>query len=255
MLDLPCLKSKAKFLSAHSPDLGPVRNIWKEGHEMYVKDYMHTEVITVTKGMLLSDAQKIMSEHNIHRLPVVEKHKLIGLVTQDRIRETTKHPGLHVDMLQFLWCLSKMRVEDVMVTDVITVTPDMTVEEAMVIGQKHRVGTLPVVENGKLVGILTTTDLYKLATQALGFGKPGARLHIHACRERPITELINVIVSKGVAIESLVHVMSPATGKEDCIVHLDTEDASEIMVELMMRGYQVGARTFAASAFTESFAS
>jgi acetoin utilization protein AcuB len=222
---------------------------------MYVKDYMHTDVITVTKDILLGDAQRIMSEHNVRRLPVVEKDKLIGLVTQDRIRETTKHPGIHMDTLRFLSYLSQMRVEDVMVTDVITVTPDTMVEEAMVIGQRHRVGTLPVVESGKLVGIVTTTDLYKLATEALGFGKPGVRLRIHTCREHPIAELINIMVSKGAAIESLIHVTSPGTGKEDCIIHLDTEDAGEIVSELMMRGYWVEARTPAVSSFAEVYAS
>jgi acetoin utilization protein AcuB len=210
--------------------------------EMYVKEYMHTDVITVTKDTLLGDAQKIMSEHNIHRLPVVEEHKLIGLVTQDRIRETTKHPGLHVDTLQFLRCLSIMRVEDVMVTDVITVTPDMTVEEAMVIGQKHRVGTLPVVENGKLVGIVTTTDLYKLAAQILGFGTPGVRLHVFGTKARPIGEVTGIIASRRVEILSLVRITPPGTGRYDSIIHLNTDDASNIVTELMRRGYGVDVR-------------
>lgn len=221
---------------------------------MYIREYMHTDVITVAKEAPLGEAQKIMSDHKIRRLPVVDKHKLVGLVTQDRIRETTKHPGIHVEPLAFLALLSRMKVKDVMVTDVITVTPDTTVEEAAAMAQRHRIGTLPVVENEKLVGICTTTDLYRIASEALGFGKGGVRLHIHSCRQHPITELVNVIVSKGVAIESLVHVTPPSTGQEDCIVRLDTEDASEIMTELMIRGYWVDARVAPAGSLAEAFA-
>ena len=210
--------------------------------EMYVKEYMHTDVITVTKDMLLGDAQKIMSDHKIRRLPVVDKHRLVGLVTQDRIRETIKHPGIHIEPLAFLGLLSKMRVEDVMVTDVITVTPDMTVEEALVIGQKHRVGTLPVVEKGKLVGILTTTDLYKLTAQVLGFGAPGVRLHVFGTKARPIGEVTGIIASQRVEILSLVRITPPGTGRYDSIIHLNTDDASNIVTELMRRGYGVDVR-------------
>ena len=215
---------------------------------MYIREYMHTKVITATKNMQLSEAQELMAKHNIRRLPVVEKKdKLLGLVTQDRIRETMKHPGLNIEPFEFLATVAKLKVKDVMVTDVVTVTPDTTVEEAVGIGQKHRVGTLPVVENGKLVGIVTTTDLYRLASEILGFGKPGVRLHVYGTKARPIGEVTSIIASKGVEILSLVRVTPPATGRYDSVIHLDTEDASSIIAELMARGYGVDQRVSVAS--------
>lgn len=219
---------------------------------MYVREYMNTDVITVTKEASLGEAYKIMDQYKIRRLPVVDKHKLIGLITYDRIRETTKHPGIHMDSFEFLGVLSKLKVKDVMVTEVITVTPNTTVEEAVAIGQKHRIGVLPVVDNDRLVGICTTTDMYKLASQALGFGDPGVRIHVFGCRERPIAEVLNIIIAKKVPILSLVHVTPPGTGRKDCIIHLDTDDASSVVAELMMRGYGVEVRAPAAASYKEA---
>jgi len=60
---------------------------------MYVKEYMSTNVITCTPDTLVLDAQKLMDMHNIRRLPVVDKGKLIGIITQDRIREVSPSPA------------------------------------------------------------------------------------------------------------------------------------------------------------------
>ena len=145
---------------------------------MYIREYMKSPVITVTSDTLTQDAQKIMQEHDIRRLPVVDKGKLVGLVTQDRIREAGPSPATSLSVWELNYLLSKMKVKDIMVKNVITINPDTTVEETCVVGQKHNIGTLPVVDNGKLVGIVTTTDLYRIITQILGFGKKGTRLHI-----------------------------------------------------------------------------
>jgi acetoin utilization protein AcuB len=220
---------------------------------MYIREYMHTDVITVSGDTLLSDAQKLMAKHKIRRLPVVDKDKrLVGLLTEDRIRETTKHPGMHVNIFEFLVLLSKLKVKDVMVTEVVTVTPDTTVEEAVAIGQRYQVGTLPVVEGDQLVGITTTTDLYRITVQALGFGKPGVRLHIFGTGTRPIGEITNIIASKGIGIRSLFHLTQTASGRDDCIIHLDTKDATAIANELKSRGYGVEVRPSISPAYAES---
>ena len=63
---------------------------------MHVKDFMQTDVITTGSDTLLSAAQKIMTENKIRRLPIVDGGKLVGLLTQDRITQTIKHPGIQI---------------------------------------------------------------------------------------------------------------------------------------------------------------
>ena len=210
---------------------------------MYVKEFMHTNIITVCGKIPLVEAQKVMENHHIRRLPVTHKSKLVGIVTLDRMTETIKHPGVYIDEWDFAAALAKIKVEDVMERNVITVTPDTSIEDAVTMGQKHRVGTLPVLEGEKLVGIITTTDLYEVTTQILGFGEPGVRLHISHPNDKSTGEITSVIGANGVRILSLLHVTPPGTAREDCIVHLDTDDATAIIDELEKKGYMAEARS------------
>ena len=210
---------------------------------MYVREYMNPSVITVDSDTLIYDAAKIMSNHKIRRLPVMKKGKLVGIVTRDKIREATASPATSLSIWEFNYILAKMKVKDVMERNVLTVTPDTTVEEAVTLGQEHAVGAFPVVEDERLVGIVTTTDLFKITTQAFGFGKSGVRLHIFDySKTGSLTEVIDIISKCGARIISLLHIVPPSIGKEDCIIHLDREDATRIVNELKSKGYQVEER-------------
>ncbi|MDY6834145.1 MAG: CBS domain-containing protein [Chloroflexota bacterium] len=210
---------------------------------MYVKEFMHTNVITACGKTPLVEAQGIMEKHHVRRLPITHKEKLVGIVTLDRMTETIKHPGVYIDEWDFAAALTKIKVEDVMERNVVTVTPDTSIEDAVTMGQKHRVGTLPVLEGEKLVGIITTTDLYEVTTQILGFGEPGVRLHISHPNNKSTGDITSVIGAKGVRILSLLHITPPGIAREDCIVHLDTDDATAIIDALEKKGYSVEARS------------
>ena len=137
-----------------------------------------------------------------------------------------------------------MKVKDIMKSNVITVPPDMTIEKGVTIAQEHGIGTLPIMENNHLVGILTTTDLYKVTTQVLGFGQAGVRLHIFGRSDaESMKEVTHIINERGARMLSTFCVTPPNIEREDCIVHLDTEDASQIMEELKKKGYELEARS------------
>jgi acetoin utilization protein AcuB len=208
---------------------------------MYVKEYMSTNVITVNSDTLIHDAEKIMRDNKIHRLPVVDKGKLVGLLTRRKLREASPSPATSLSIWEINYLLAKMKVKDVMEKSLFTVTPDTTVEQAVSEAQKRGIGTLLVVDKDKpdrLIGIATTTDLYKLTTEILGFGQPGARLHIlEPSKAGSCYEVMDIINKRGVRILSMFHVTPPSIGREDCIVQIDTEDASQIIEELKSKGY------------------
>jgi acetoin utilization protein AcuB len=214
---------------------------------MYVKEYMSTNVITVSSDTLIHDAEKIMRDNKIRRLPVVDKGKLVGLVTRRKLREARPSPATSLSIWEINYLLAQMKAKDIMEERLFTVTPDTTVEQAVSEAQKRGIGTILVVDEDKpdkLLGIVTTTDLYKLTTRILGFGQPGARLHVlepsevGSCRE-----VMDIINKRGVRILSMFHVTPPGIGREDCIIHLDTEDASQILDELKSKGYHAQIRT------------
>lgn len=214
---------------------------------MYIKEYMSTNVITVSSDTLIHDAEKIMRDNKIRRLPVVDKGKLVGLLTRRKLREASPSPATSLSIWEINYLLAKMKVKDVMEKSLFTVTPDTTVEQAVSEAQKRGIGTILVVDKDKpdrLIGIATTTDLYKLTSEILGFGQPGARLHILEPSEiGSCQEVMDIINKRGVRILSMFHVTPPGIGREDCIVHIDTEDASQIIEELKSKGYSAQIRT------------
>ena len=135
---------------------------------MYVSDCMKRPVITVTPDTLLDDALMTMHEKHIRRLPVVDNGKLVGLVTRHGVREAIPTSVVPLSIWGLHYQLARMKARDVMITDVITVKPDNTIEEVAILSEKNRIGTFPVVDDrGNLVGILTNTDLLHLMVKLL----------------------------------------------------------------------------------------
>ena len=212
---------------------------------MYVKEYMSTNVITCTPDTLVLDAQKLMDMHNIRRLPVVDKGKLIGIITQDRIREVSPSPATSLTVWELNYLIAKMKIKDVMVKNTVTIGPDATVEEAAALGQKHRIGALPVVDKGKLVGIITTTDLFRIMTEAFGFGRTYARLHLFDCPSgQPLDDALELIRKNGGKVKSVFSITVPGSGRPDTIVHLEGDEgkAAKIQEALNAKGCKLDLR-------------
>jgi len=129
---------------------------------MLVRKKMKTEVITITKDEQMTAAKKFLKEKNIRHLPVVEGKKLIGLVTNMDIRNAEGSPAPSLAIHELSYLLDKIRVDEIMTRHVITISPDIPVEEAATVLHDNKIGCLPVVENGMLVGMLTEEDLLKL---------------------------------------------------------------------------------------------
>lgn len=211
---------------------------------MYIREYMKSPVITVTSDTLIHDAQKIMQEHKIRRLPVVDGKKLVGLITQDRLREVEPSLATTLSIWERTYLLAKMKVKEVMTTNVITITPDSTAEEACVLGQKHNIGTLPVINKGKLVGIITTTDLYRQMTDILGFGKKGTRLYIRNCTRDTIQcSVMEILCQHKTEVLSMFPVTPIGTRQKDFIIHLaDGDTYQSIACEVRRLGCEVEIR-------------
>jgi len=206
---------------------------------MKVRDVMTWNVVTVTSDMPIMEARKIMDAHGVRRLPVVDKGKLVGMVSKERITRTAPSPATSLSVWEINYLLAKMTVKEIMSKDPVTVDPDMSVEAAIAIAQKKGVGALPVVDKGKLVGIATTNDFfYKILNPLLGIGEPGTRIIISGGTEaKNIQEIMEAVKKFGAKIASF-HSMPPLEGKEqDICVHVDKEDVKPLIKDLATKGY------------------
>jgi len=115
---------------------------------MQIVNLMTSDPVTIDPHENLSKAKSIMDTGHFRRVPVVEDGRLVGILTERDLREYTGY-------------LESTRVNAAMSTAIVTVTPHNTVEEAARLMLKHKIGGLPIVAEGKLVGIVTTSDLLK----------------------------------------------------------------------------------------------
>ena len=200
---------------------------------------MTWNVVTVTSDMPIMEARKIMDAHGVRRLPVVDRGKMVGMVSKERITRTAPSPATSLSVWEINYLLAKMTVKEVMTKDPITVDPEMSVEAAIAIAQKKGVGALPVADKGKLVGIATTNDFfYKILNPVLGIAKPGTRLVISKGGEiKSLQDILDSVKKSGAKIISF-HSMPPLEGKEqDVCLHVDKEDIKPLIKDLTTKGF------------------
>jgi len=151
----------------------------REGGEniMLVGERMTPNPITTTPNTPVPDALDLMRSKKIRRLPVLDRHgRLVGIVTEKDLLYASPSPVTSLSAWELTYLLSKLTVDKVMTRDVITVTEDTPLEEAARILADNKIGSLPVMRDGQLVGIITETDISKVTLELLGAREPGIRL-------------------------------------------------------------------------------
>jgi acetoin utilization protein AcuB len=211
---------------------------------MIVADVMTTNVVSIPSNTSLADARRIMDAHRVRRLPVIDRGKLVGIVTRDALDKAGPSKLTTFSIHELSYLLSKLTVKEVMRHDVVTVPPRMTVEEAVALAQSKQVGALIVTEDEQVVGICTTNDFfYRILNPILGIGLPGSRIVVRNGHKGPEIEKIVAAINKlKVGITNLFLIDLPETGKHDLVLHLDTPDSSKIIAAIKKLGCKVEER-------------
>jgi acetoin utilization protein AcuB len=162
---------------------------------MLVKNWMSKNVITVEPEDSMQQAISLMKEHKIRMLPVLQRGKLVGVVSDTDLKRASASDATMLDVHEMLYLISKIKIKDIMATEPFTVSPDFTVEEAAEILMEHKISGLPVVEEGgKLVGVITRDDLFNVLIALSGLGRQGIQFAFQIeDRAGSIKELTDVI--------------------------------------------------------------
>jgi len=126
---------------------------------MKIRDIMTENPITVDRETSIFEAMEIMRENIIRRLPVVDEGRLVGIVTARMISEASPSPGMSLSIHQVPYLIETVKVKDIMVKNPITIPPDANFKDVLLLCQEKRIGALPVVDKGKLVGINTESEI------------------------------------------------------------------------------------------------
>ncbi len=130
-----------------------------------VRDWMTPNPITIDPKTTLPEAHKLMKECHIRRLPVVDRGKVVGILTLGDVREASPSDASSLSIFELNYLLSKLTVENIMTRDPITIAPTGTIREAAQLMLEHKIGGVPVVDGEKLVGIITESDIFRVLVQ------------------------------------------------------------------------------------------
>lgn len=208
---------------------------------MKIRDVMTKNPITVDSETLVIDAQKIMRENNIRRLPVVDKGALVGIVTQHDLLQASPSPATSLSIHELNYLLARMKVREVMKKNPFTLDPDTPFEEALRIGQDRKIGSFPVMEKGKLVGIITESDAVRFMTRALGLREEGSRVTIEGLGGKfgDLEKIIAIANQHQTIILSMISLPRPEKKDWMIVLRLKTTDPNPIVRDFKKAGFNV----------------
>ena len=173
---------------------------------MLIRYWMSKPVITVEKNDSMQQAATLMKENHIRLLPVVDKGKLCGILSDRDLKRASASDATSLDVHELLYLIAKIKVGDIMTRNVVTVHQDWTVEEAANLMLERKISGAPVVDdNGQLCGVITQTDLFKATLYITGLKKRGFHLAL-VLEDTPgsIMEIVSVIRKFGGRMASIL---------------------------------------------------
>ena len=182
---------------------------------MLVRKRMTSNPITATPETSVSDALRVMREKKVRRLPVLDSHgNLVGIVSDNDLLYASPSPATSLSVWEIHELLYKLTLDKVMTREVVTVTEDTPLEEAARIMADRRIGGLPVMQDKKLVGIITETDVFKAFLAQLGARRAGVRVSVSISDAKgTLAKITSAIFSAGGSIVGLgLSDPTPASG-------------------------------------------
>jgi acetoin utilization protein AcuB len=166
---------------------------------MFVRDRMSKHPLTVGDDESLSSAHHYMEEQSVRHLPVVNKAgTMVGLVTEDDLLKAEPSTATSLSVWEIHSLLERVKVKNVMVRDVVTTTEDTPIEEAAHLMLEHKIGCLPVLRDGKLVGIITESDLFRTFMELFASRQKGLRITMSVPdREGELAKVAQAIADQG----------------------------------------------------------
>lgn len=206
---------------------------------MSIKDFMSTEVITVSPQTPIFDAVDLMKQHQIHRLPVVEGGKLVGLITEGVIQGAMPSKATSLSVYEVNYLLNKTNVKDIMIKQVETIGPDALLEDGIVKMRSNNIGVLPVVEADKVIGIITNNDIFDAFLKITGYYAGGTRvtLAIEKDDRGILANITKVLAQEGFSILTIV--VNRESDKTILEIQVESKEPKQVESSLTAAGYQV----------------
>ncbi len=174
---------------------------------MAVKDFMTKKVIYVSPTTKIAKAADIMKEQGIHRLPVIDDDRLVGLVTAGTIEKASPSVATTLSVYEMNYLLNKTTVGEVMIREVQTISKYATLEDAVYQMRQKDIGVLPVVDNGQMSGLITDKDVFGAFLKVAGYGETGVHLRLLMPDiVGTLASVVDILAKNAIDIRSIIQI-------------------------------------------------
>lgn len=198
---------------------------------MLVKTRMSHPVIFIHPDTSMQEALDIMRTEHVHRLPVVNKNgQLVGIITDSDLDKASPSEATTLSIWEIRELISKVKVEKIMTKNVVTVNDDTPIEEAARIMADGNFSGLPVMHEGKLVGLITETDLFKIFLELFAAREPGIRVTVEVPRAPgQIASIAKAVFEKGGDILALGTFLGETADTGQITIKVDGVEQEELV--------------------------
>jgi acetoin utilization protein AcuB len=201
-----------------------------------VRDAMTREVVTLGPESSAAEAWGVCQEMKIRHLPIVEGGRLVGLVSDRDLRDISPPRGSGGERDTLGW----VSLRDIMSTDLVTIHPLDTIEHAAREIYKRRIGCLPVVADGELVGIITSTDMMRIMIEMVGAQEIGSWVEVEVPNQPGmLANVTDVIRERQVNISGVFLTPAPRASNRLIVLRLETTNPTGIVRSLEEAGFKV----------------
>lgn len=196
---------------------------------MEIRKLMAKKLVTIPPGTSILKAMEVMRKNSIRHLPVVDGEKFIGFLTEGDLRQAS-----------LLSMVDKISIEDVMIKNPVSISPDTRLEDAARLVFKHKIGGFPVVQGNNLVGILTIVDILKAFVEMMGLLQSSSRIDVVlGNKPHAFEDVSRVFKENHVGIISVGMVNPKDRKKKVYSFRCEKCSVDAIAESLEARGYQV----------------
>jgi acetoin utilization protein AcuB len=208
---------------------------------MIVAKRMVRNPVFVDENDSMRKAMDILKEMEIRHLCVLKDgKKLVGVISERDIKQASPSPATSLEIREIYYLIDRIKVRQIMTRRPYTISPSAPIEEAALLMREKKIGCLPVVEGGKLVGILTETDILDAFLESMGVSGPGYRIEL-GLPDRTgmlfeVTKLLKDFDAKIVSVATAAH---DEPGKKTLILRLETKRYKVLKAALKKSGYEI----------------
>ncbi len=200
---------------------------------MRVRDKMTPDPVAISPQTTIAEALTLMREGNFRRLPVLDRGKLVGIVTDRDLSEVSPSPATSLSVFELNYLLSRTKIGTIIKKQqVISISPDAYLEQAALIMRDHEIGAIPVVDDGELVGIITESDIFDAFMEMMGLRDPGTRLDLELEDKPGMLVRVSEIIWKNGGDISHLAVFHDKLGKANLVLQLRNKDVEAVVKTL-----------------------